>query len=305
MHMAKGGSNMQKSGRILRQGNRTRFTWLDIVIYLVMILTLLICILPFVYMLALSFSSPKAIMNFRVSFWPVGFQTESYRQIFHYPQFFHAYGNTFLYTLAGTGIALAMTILFAYPLSKAFLRGNKIFMKIVVFSMFFNGGLIPTYLMISNLHLTGTRWAILLPFAISPFNLIILINFFRGIPGEIEDAARIDGLGYFGILSRIVLPLSTSALATIGLYYAVFFWNDWFNSLIYLNSEQYPVMLFLRNIVQGTTMVADGAGSADRSSLGISVKSAVIIVSTLPIILLYPMLQRFFIAGLIVGSLKG
>lgn len=178
-------------------------------------------------------------------------------------------------------------------------------MKIVVFSMFFTGGLIPTYLLISSLHLTGTRWAILLPFAINPFNLIIMINFFKSIPEEIEEAALIDGLGYFGILRKIVLPLSTAALATIGLYYAVFFWNDWFNGLIYLNSDQYPVMLFLRNIVQGTTMVGDGAGSADRSSIGISIKSAVIIISTLPIIILYPMLQRFFISGLTVGAVKG
>ena len=151
----------------------------------------------------------------------------------------------------------------------------------------------------------GTRWAMLLPFAINPFNLIILINFFRSLPGEIEEAALIDGLGYFGILRQIILPLSTASLATIGLYYAVFFWNDWFNGLIYLNSRQYPVMLFLRNIVIGTSMVGDGAGSADRSSIAISIKSAVIIISTLPIIILYPILQRFFIAGLTVGSVKG
>ena len=178
-------------------------------------------------------------------------------------------------------------------------------MKIVVFSMFFSGGLIPTYLLISSLSLVGTRWAMLLPFAINPFNLIILINFFRSLPGEIEEAALIDGLGYFGILRQIILPLSTASLATIGLYYAVFFWNDWFNSLIYLNKEQYPVMLFLRNIVNGTAMVGDGAGSADKSSLGIAIKSAVIIVSTLPIIILYPFLQKYFVKGLTVGGVKG
>jgi putative aldouronate transport system permease protein len=178
-------------------------------------------------------------------------------------------------------------------------------MKMVVFTMFFSGGLIPGYLLISNLHLTGTPWAILLPFAISPFNLIIFISFFKALPPEIEDAALIDGLGYMGILVRIVLPLSTAAIATIGLYYAVFFWNDWFNALIYLRSRQYPVMLFLRNIVNGTLMVGEGAGSAESQNLGISIKAAVIIISTLPIIILYPMLQRFFIAGLTVGSVKG
>ena len=282
-----------------------RFTGFDAIIYIVIILALMIWIIPFVYMIALSFSSAKAIINNQVSFWPVDFTADAYQQVFAYPNFYQAYGNTFFYTFFGTLIALIMTILFAYPLSKSVLRGQKAAMKIVVFSMFFSGGLIPTYLLISSLSLVGTRWAMLLPFAINPFNLIILINFFRSLPGEIEEAALIDGLGYFGILRQIILPLSTASLATIGLYYAVFFWNDWFNGLIYLNSRQYPVMLFLRNIVIGTSMVGDGAGSADRSSIAISIKSAVIIISTLPIIILYPILQRFFIAGLTVGSVKG
>lgn len=282
-----------------------RFTGFDLMIYIVVTLALLMWIVPFIYMIALSFSSARAIINNQVSFWPVGFTTDAYRQVFAYPNFYIAYGNTFFYTTFGTLIALIMTILFAYPLSKSFLRGQKIAMKLVIFSMFFSGGLIPTYLLISSLHLTGTRWAMLLPFAISPFNLIILINFFRSLPSEIEEAALIDGLGYFGILRQIILPLSTASLATIGLYYAVFFWNDWFNGLIYLNSREYPVMLFLRNIVIGTSMVGDGAGSADRSSIAISIKSAVIIISTLPIIILYPVLQRFFIAGLTLGSVKG
>lgn len=286
-------------------GAKHRFTLFDFFIYFVMIFSLLICIVPFLYMLTLSISDSRAIINNQVGLIPVGVNFEAYKQIFNYPNFYRAYGNTFLYTIGGTGIALSMTVLFAYPLSKTFLRGQKAAMKMVVFSMFFSGGIIPTYLLISSLRLAGTRWAMLIPFSINPFNLIILINFFRSVPHEIEEAALIDGLGYFGILRRIILPLSTASLATIGLYYAVFFWNDWFNALIFLNSRQYPVMLFLRNIVQGTTMVGDGAGSADRSSIAISVKSAVIIVSSLPIILLYPMLQRFFIAGMTVGSVKG
>ncbi len=280
-------------------------TMLDIVIYMIMILVILICIVPFIYMLALSLSSPSAIINNQVSLIPVGLNFEAYIQIFSYPNFFRAYGNTILYTVGGTLIALSMTTLFAYAMSKRFLVGHKVVMKLIVFSMFFSGGLIPTYLLISNLHLTGTVWAMLLPFAIGQFNLIILINFFRAVPAEVEEAAIIDGLDYFGILRRIIVPLSTPALATIGLYTAVFFWNDWFNGLIYLNTSQYPVMLFLRNIVNGTTMVGDGAGSADKSTIAMSIKSAVIITSTLPIIILYPMLQRFFVTGLTLGSVKG
>ena len=200
---------------------------------------------------------------------------------------------------------MLMTIMFAYPLSKDYLLGHKFFIKLVVISMFFAGGMIPNYLLVSSLHLTGTRWAMLLPFCISQFNLIIMVNAFKGLPHELEEAALIDGLGYWGILRRIVVPLSTAAIATVGLYYAVFFWNDWFNSLIYLNKDQYPVMLFLRNIVNGTAMVGDGAGSADKTSLGIAIKSAVIIVSTLPIIILYPFLQKYFVKGLTVGGVKG
>ena len=286
-------------------GMRSRFSPFDILVYGGMIFSLLVCIVPFLYMFALSFSDAKEILNNRVGLLPRGFDTAAYRTIFRYPNFFIAYRNTLFYTSFGTFIALTLTVLFGYPLSKPFLRGRKIFLMMVIFSMFFSGGLIPTYLLIVNLRLSNTPLAILLPFAITPFNLIILISFLKGVPYEIEEAALIDGLGYYGILFRVVLPLSTAALATIGLYYAVFFWNDWFHALIYLKSSQYPVMLFLRNIVNGTMMIGEGAGSAEGNSLGIAIKAAVIMVSTLPIIILYPMLQRFFIAGLTVGGAKG
>ncbi|MEF2243750.1 MULTISPECIES: carbohydrate ABC transporter permease [unclassified Paenibacillus] len=287
------------------QTKKRPITLADVLIYGVMGFVIIVCFVPFLYMLAISFSSPEAIINGKVTLLPVGFNFESYKQIFTYPNFFRAYGNTFFYTSVGTFISLMVTTIFAYAMSKRFLKGHKLVMMLIVFSMFFSGGLIPTYLLISNLHLTGTVWAMLLPFAINQFNLIILINFFRAIPSEIEEAAIIDGLDYFGILRRVILPLSTPALATIGLFTAVFFWNDWFNGLIYLNTSQYPVMLYLRNIVNGTTMVGDGAGSADKSTIALSIKSAVIITSTLPIIILYPLLQRFFVAGLTVGSVKG
>jgi len=279
---------------------------MNVIIYTVMVLSLLACLLPFVYMLALSLSTPQAIIQRKVSFWPVGWDTQAYRQIFTYPNFFRAYGNTLFYTIFGTFIALVMTILFAYPLSKTCLRGHKALTKMVVISMYFAGGMIPNYLLVSALNLTGTRLAMLIPFAINQFNLIILVNFFKALPIEIEEAALIDGLGYFRILPRIILPLSTAAIATIGLYYAVFFWNDWFNGLIYLNTRQYPVMLFLRNIVNGTMVLGNSSSaSTDTASLSISVKSAVIITSTLPIIILYPFLQKYFVKGLTVGSIKG
>jgi len=277
----------------------------DIIIYIVMILTLMICLLPFIYMLAVSLSDSNSIINNKVIFIPKGFNFEAYKKIFTYPDFFKAYGNTVFYTFFGTLISLTLTTLFAYPLSKVHLRGQSIIMKFVIFTMFFSGGLIPNYLLVSSIGLTGTRLAMLIPFAINQFNLIVLINFFKTIPEEIEDAALIDGLGYFGILYRIVLPLSKAGLATIGLYTAVFFWNDWFNGLIYLKTNQFPVMLILRNIVNGTAMLGDAAGSADKATIALSIKSAVIITSTLPIIILYPFLQKYFVKGMTVGSVKG
>ncbi len=277
----------------------------NLFVNVVMLISLFLCLIPFVYMIALSLSSPKAIINNEVFLWPKGFNIKAYEQIFSYPNFFHAYGNTILYTFAGTAISLVMMTLFAYPLSKQELKGQKGLMKLVIFSMFFTGGLIPNYLLVSSLHLVNTRLAMLLPFAINQFNLILLINFFRTIPKDMEEAAIIDGLDYIGILLRIVLPLSGAALATVGLYTAVFFWNDWFNGLIYLKSSQFPVMLFLRNIVTGTSMVGDAAGAGDKASIAISIKSAVIITSTLPIILLYPFLQRYFVKGIMIGAVKG
>ncbi|MDX9915281.1 MAG: carbohydrate ABC transporter permease [Sphaerochaeta sp.] len=284
---------------------RTASTLFTVMVYAVMVFTLAVCLIPLLYMVALSISSPKAIINNEVFLIPKGITFEAYAQIFTYPNFFRAYGNTFFYTFAGTAISLALMIVFAYPLSKPRLKGSRGVMKLVIFSMFFSGGLIPNYLLVSSLGLTNTRLAMLLPFAINQFNLILLINFFKSIPGDLEEAAIIDGLDWIGILLRIILPLSGAALATVGLYTAVFFWNDWFHGLIYLKSSQFPVMLFLRNIVMGTSMVGDAAGAGDKSTIAISIKSAVIVTSTLPIIVLYPFLQRYFVKGVLIGAVKG
>ena len=276
------------------------------VIYLFMLLVLIVCLVPFLYIISVSLSDPVAVVNGEVFIHPVGFSLEAFEQIFAYPNFFRAYGNTIFYTIAGTLISLIMMTLFAYPLSKTFLKGQKIVMKFVIFSMFFSGGMIPNYLLISSPHMVNTRFAILIPFAINQFNLILLINFFKSIPNDIEEAAIIDGLSYTGVLLKIVLPLSGAGIATISLYTAVFFWNDWFNSLIYLKSSQYPVMLYLRNIVNGTTQIAGSSGtSSDTASLSMSIKCAVILVSTLPIIMVYPFLQKYFVKGVMVGSVKG
>lgn len=273
-----------------------------------MVLLLVVCLYPFLYMLALSFSSTRAVLAGKVYLYPVEFHLGTYKTIFEYPNFFLAYRNTIFYTIAGTLISLFMMIIFAYPLSKTWLSGRKLVMKFVIFTMFFSGGLIPNFLVISWLGLTDTVFAMLIPFAINQFNLFILMNFMRNLPESIEEAAIIDGMSYFGILFRIVVPLSSAAIATVALYTAVFFWNDWFYGMIYMSSaKRYPVMLFLRNIVTGASIrgAASGSGSEDKTTIYITLKSGAIILTTLPVIILYPFLQRYFITGLTIGSVKG
>lgn len=282
-----------------------KFTFFDFIVYLVMFFVLIACLVPFLYILSLSISSASAVVNNEVFLWPKDITFDAYSKIFAYPYFFRAYANTIFYTFAGTLISLILMVLFAYPLSKKYLTGSSLAMKLVIFSMFFSGGLIPNYLLISSLNLVNTPFAILLPFAINQFNLILLVSFFKSMPNELEEAAEIDGLGYFQTLLKIIIPLSTAGIATIALYTAVFFWNDWFNGLIYLKSSQFPVMLFLRNIVNGTTMIGNSGSSVDSNSIEITIKSAVIIISTLPIIILYPFLQKYFVKGIMVGSVKG
>ena len=277
----------------------------DTVVVLLVLLVLVVCLVPFIYILSASLSGPKPLTNGEVFLWPKDFTFNAYIKIIQYPNFLHAYGNTIFYTVAGTAICVVMTCLMAFPLAHSRLKGHAFFMKMVIITMFFSGGMIPKYLLMNRLHLTGTAWAILLPMAINTFNMIVLINFFKSIPSELEEAALIDGMGYFGILRNIFIPLSVPALATITLYYAVYFWNDWFNALIYLKSDQYPVMMILRNLVAGTMQMDVGSAGTERDTVSIALKSAVIITSSVPIVVLYPFLSKYFVKGLTVGSVKG
>ena len=278
----------------------------SVINYIFLALVAVACLYPMLYVLFASFSNSNQLMRHTgILLWPQGLSAGAYEMVFKNPMIARGYLNTMFVLVMSLILQITLTSLGAYFLSRRNVMFQKPIMLLITFTMFFSGGLIPNYLLLNSLHLVGTRAAMLMPFAINSFNLIILINFFRSIPNEIEEAALIDGLGYFGILRRIVLPLSTAAIATIGLYYAVFFWNDWFNSLIYLKSDQYPVMMFLRNIVNGTMVIGTGSGSAEKTTIAISVKSAVIITSTVPIIVIYPFLQKFFVKGLTIGGVKG
>lgn len=277
----------------------------DTVVVALVVLVLVVCLVPFIYILSASLSGPKPLTNGEVFLWPKDITLNAYIKIFQYPNFLRSYGNTIFYTVAGTALCLVMTCLMAFPLAHSRLKGHGFFMKLVIITMFFSGGLIPKFLLVNSLKLTNTVWAILLPAAINTFNLIVLINFFKGIPSELEEAALIDGMGYFGILRNIFIPLSIPALATVTLYYAVYFWNDWFNALIYVKSDLYPVMMILRNLVVGTMQMDVGNAGSEADTVSTAMKCAVIVTSSVPIIVLYPFLSKYFVKGLTVGGVKG
>lgn len=278
---------------------------LDIVIFIVMALVCISVVLPFLNILAVSFSSSDAVVAGKVHLLPKGFNLDTFRKIFSHPSFMKGFLNSLIQTVSGTVLGMILTIMCAYPLSKPNLPGRKLFLNIILITMFFSGGLIPTYMLVKNLHLIDTIWAIILPFSIIPYYLLLVINFFRSVPEELEEAAMLDGLGPIGILVRIVLPVSKPILATLFVYLFVYYWNNWFNSMIYLNSsDKFPVMLIVRNIIAGAEL-AGGNTSGVASLSAVSLQSASIIVTTLPIMILIPFAQKFFVKGVMIGSVKG
>jgi len=274
-------------------------------------LLVLICLAmlyPFITVLAQSFSSPGAIKSGQVSFWPVEFNVDTYAAVMGNGMFWRNYGNTVLYTVVGTAIAMTLTTTYAYVLSKQHLRGRGVLIGVAVFTMFFNGGLVPNYVLISSLGMKNTMWAIVLPGAISVFNLLVMKSFFENLPHELEEAAQIDGLGWFGIFTRIVLPLSKAVIATTILFYSVAFWNDWFGAFLYLDkNELFPVTLFLRNIIAGASTAATESAAAGGSAadLNPNIQSVTMILTVIPILAVYPFVQRYFVSGVMLGSVKG
>ncbi len=269
---------------------------------------------PLWHVLMVSFSDPLAVMGGQVSLLPVGFELASYESIVSEPRFWSGYASTLRYTVSGVLVSVTMTTACAYALSKKRLKGRTILMVLIIVTMFFNGGLIPRYLLVRGLGLFDTLWAIVLPIAIVPFNMILMRVFFEQLPESLEDSAKIDGANDIQILMRVYAPLSKPIVATIALFYAVDYWNLWFPALIYLNDPNlHPVTLFLRNIVEGAELKLK-SGRVDLDSLDVyryqdviprTLKSATIILVVVPILLVYPFVQRYFVKGIMLGSLKG
>jgi putative aldouronate transport system permease protein len=286
--------------------------WADILIYAVLTLLGLITVLPVLNILAKSLSESSAIATHPLMLFPRSWTLEAYRYIFETPVLLRSFGITVFVTVVGTALNLLFTTTAAYGLSKTYLPGYRVLMWIVIVPMLFGAGLIPTYLMLKSLGLINSIWVLVVYGLVSPFNLILMRNFFWSIPPELEESARMDGAGDLRVLWHIILPLSKPVLATIGLFYAVAHWNDFFTGLFFItDSSKWPLQVVLRSIIIDQSMLGMGGQDSpgnDIQRLVISadnIRAATIIFSTIPILLAYPFLQRYFVKGIILGAVKG
>lgn len=284
--------------------------WFDVLVYLIAAVIIIIVLYPLVFVVSASFSDPARVLNGEVWLLPKSLTLEAYNNILHNDKIWIGYRNSIFYTIIGTLINITMTLLAAYPLSRPDLPGRKGLMLIITLTMFFSGGLIPSYLLVKNLGMVDTMWALIIPGAISTYNLIVMRTYFQSsIPWELQEAAHIDGCSNWRLLISIILPLSKPILAVMVLFYAVGHWNSFFNALIYIRTEDlYPLQLVLREILmisQSAGVDGGNVGMEEKILLSESIKYAVIIVSSLPVLIMYPFVQRHFVKGVMIGSIKG
>ena len=280
--------------------HRHAFTVGDAVIYLSIGIFTLACVIPFWYVIASSFSR-------KASFWINDFTLDSYRYIFSTSTLMRSLGNSIYITLFGTLVKLLVTSLMAYALAETSVPGRALILNMVIFTMLFGGGMIPTYFVVKGTGLMNSLWSLVIPGLVSPFNLIVMKNFFQNIPAELRESARIDGCHEMKLLFRIVLPLSTASLATFGLFYAVGLWNTYMSAMLYIpDNSKWPIQVLLRQIVYVSSSIgSEDAVESEVAMMAESIKMAVIIVATTPIVCLYPFLQKHFAKGIMVGAVKG
>jgi putative aldouronate transport system permease protein len=279
-------------------------------VYLLLLVFLAVVLLPLLYIVASSFSSPEAVSSGRVLFWPVEFSLRGYHAVFENPQIVQGYLNSLFYTVVGTIVSVTMTIAIAYPMSRRTLVGRNVVMTLILFTMLFTGGLIPTYLVVQSAGLLDTRWALIIPQAIGVWQVIIARTYFRtAIPEELVEAAQLDGCGDLRFLWSVVIPLAKPMIAVVALMYAIMQWNSYFDALIYLkNPDLFPLQLALRNILILNTT---GGGAVDasvviqRQQLADLLKYSLIVVASLPVLLIYPFVARYFTKGIMIGAVKG
>ena len=286
---------------------------LDIVIYAALILLMAITLYPIIYILSVSLSSSTAYEAGRVVFLPVDLSWDAYRQIIQEQTVPRAFVQSVIYTVVYTVISLFFTTTLAYPLSRAKERVpfHGLITKLIVFTMFFTAGMIPSYLLVQKLGLLNTMWALILPVSISTYNLVVMRSFFESVPVELEEAAFIDGANELTIFVKIILPLSKAALATVGLFYGVYMWNSWFSAMLYLNDKVknlYPLQYIIRQIIMENQIAAEAAAAGELITVKTStasLKYATLFISIAPMLLVYPFIQKYFVKGVMVGSVKG
>ena len=295
--------------------NRIRLCLEDRIMYaivkILMILLIVVIAYPLIYVVSSSFSSGTAVSSGKVLLWPVDFSLDGYKLVFSYRQVWTGYWNTIILTVVGTAMNVILTTMAAYPLSRKQFAGKKIYLTIFMVTMYISGGIIPSYILMSKLHLVGTRWAVLLSGTIGISNLIVMRTFFQNsIPEELLEAAKIDGISDIGYLLRIVIPLSKAIFAVITLYYAVGHWNSYFSSMIYLRErDMYPLQIVLRDILNASrvdlSQIVDEELLKEMTGVNDLMKYALIVVSSVPILVAYPFVQKFFEKGVMIGSVKG
>lgn len=291
--------------KLLRQDRRFYFC-----VNVVLTLLVIAIIYPIILVISSSFSAPSAVYAGRVFLWPVDLSVEGYKAVFKNRQIVSGALNSVFYTGVGTLVNLVMTTLAAYPLARRTLPGRSIIMKLFVFTMFFSGGMIPNYILLMNLHLLNTRFALILPGAISVYNMILMRTFFQNIPAELNEAASIDGCSDIRYLLQIVIPLSKPIIAVLALYYAVAHWNAYFNAMMYLTDQELaPLQLVLRDILVSNTIslsdIADEETMRARQGIAELMKFSLIVISSLPVMVIYPFIQKYFVQGVMLGSIKG
>ncbi|MDR6555248.1 carbohydrate ABC transporter permease [Paenibacillus qinlingensis] len=288
---------------------KTLGDWIfDCCIYLVLLLCGLATLLPLANILSKAISDESAVVSGKVGIFPVGFQLDTMKYVVSSSQFLSSIWISLLITVVGTVLAIVVTALTAYPLSKRHLPGISIIMVLFIFTMMFNGGIIPNYLLMKQLHLIDSLWSLMLPALISVFNMLVIKSYYESLPEALEESAKMDGARNFTILWRIIIPLSVPVIATIALFYAVYFWNDYFHPMLYINDSSIkPLQLYLRDIV----MDADSSSAALKSvddMMNVSpegIRAATVIASIIPMLLVYPYLQKHFVKGVLIGSVKG
>jgi multiple sugar transport system permease protein/putative aldouronate transport system permease protein len=283
----------------------------NLVNYTILTVFLVVVLYPLIYVVSASFSDGAAVIAGKVVLWPVDFSVAAYQKIFAYERVWTGYGNSLYYAVVGTLLNVGMTLIAAYPLARRDLYGRGLILGLFVFTMFFNGGLIPSYLLVRDLDMLNTRSALIIPQALSVWNLIIAITYFRSaIPPELLEAAQLDGCNDFQYFARILLPLSTPLIAVLSLFYAIGHWNQFFAALIYLSKENlYPLQIILRDILIQSqvdmNMVDDMKTMAAKQAMRELMKYALIVVASVPVLMIYPFVQKYFVRGIMLGSIKG